>query len=152
MKEITKIKLIFENLETCNINANEIGFIGISGIHENISRIASNSIANLKVAKHVFIEILKDKGLRENSEEDTVYSYTSLYERINFNDITSIELYYKDGTIDEIYPKYKETPHFSNKNQNTKIESNNHLYITISEKYKSFRDKFGEDYDIYIAN
>lgn len=150
MKEIKEIKVIFENLETCNISSDEIGFIGFNNIKEDISRIADNCIANLKVAENAFIEIIKDRPI--NDKDDYSYQSTSLFNRIkNFNDITSFEIHYKDGSEEDIYVKYEETPSFSNKLQHSTIEKNNHLYIVISKKYKSFRDYFGEDFDEYIA-
>lgn len=153
MKDIEKIRLVFENLETCYIDAEEIGFICVDDIQENIHRIACNSIANLKTAKNIFIELLIDRPINlEGDDNDNSYQNTSLFKRIeNYNDITSIEVYYKDGTTDEIYPTYKETASFSNEYQHSIIEKNNQLYIVISKQFQSFRDKFGEDFNEHIA-
>ena len=135
MKIIRKLTIIFENCESITFSENEIGNLTVAEISEEIRRIASNCLANVKTAKIIQVEILP-LGNREFESLDTKQN---TFDRIKkYKDITALEFCYDSGEIETICVEYncdnpfEET--FENNNQKIEETETNSLLITISNK------------------
>ena len=110
-KKYRKIKLVFENCESVWFPAKAIEHFCISGITKTISQI------NWGAKEKFFDEQLHCDGISivlNNTANDKNYcssrffSENTIFDRIRrFNDITSVNLFYKDGSFDTFFVPWK---------------------------------------------
>ncbi len=147
MLDITKITITYENCEVMDFMPEDFGTFLMADIHEEIHRIALNSIAKQKIAGTVAFEIF--------GEADTTYDSfgeeskdTKFARIIHWNDITAIDLTYDNGITEEYFVDYKEEIEGAlgspNVFQKTYVSGLGNLYIVIS-KEKNVRDMFPEE-------
>lgn len=131
MHTAKSIDITFENCETITLEPKDIGFFSIENIAEYISRDSINSISKYKKSNLVIIEIFASKINSEYFPFDIPSEKMLIKERFLYNDITSLEIYYSDGSSEEIFVEYNgnETNDF----QKTVIGNNGNLYIVISK-------------------
>lgn len=133
MQEVKEIILGFENCESMSLPYNFIGDFTVEGIHEEVCRVAINSICKLKIADTVVIELFKEadgKYYPLGFTEDA----TSKFERIKqCRDITSITVTYDDDSEDELLIRY-DADCIENFRQSVYESEFGNLYITISDK------------------
>ena len=115
LKNVVKIKLIFENGDTASINAEDIDIMEISGIYEIIKKapFENKPISKITVASKIMFvfnsEANKTFAWSEKPGYNRFHSFEmSLFDRISwFNDIVNIILFYDDDTIDLYYTEYE---------------------------------------------
>lgn len=137
--EVKKIHIVFENCEYVEIPVNVVAGFSITGIKTKIERIGLNCIAEMEIAKHVFMEIFPEANKLGRLYPDAKRS--NIIERITtYNDITSITLIYDDGHERTVYVDYDDDGEdylgAPNKNQMTYLHPKSGiLYISVSGKY-----------------
>ena len=155
---IEKIKLTFENCETADIPGWMIGEFLVSDIATEISRLGINYIGKMQIANSIVIEISRlintpFKGFGQYKED------YMLFDRIrDWNDITSIDIYYEREREDmpenfETYlVDYSERDDeigmlgASNMNQNTYLDVCGNLILGIGKT-----DRVKELVDFLVA-
>lgn len=144
MKDVKKIEIIFENCEYIEFTPKDFGIFLLDDITTSISRIACNSISELKHAKTVALEIFDTKldstynpfGIQDKAQ--TVKKRFALCD-----DITSIHITFVDDSKQEYYVEWGEDE-YTNEYQKTELGKNGNLYIVIG-KDKNISDFF-DDY------
>ena len=144
MRDVKKIEIIFENCEYIEFTPKDFGIFLLDDITTSISRIACNSISELKHAKTVALEIFDTKlnstynpfGIE--SESKTIKSRFALCD-----DITSIEITFADDSKQEYYVEWG-NDEYTNEHQKTELGENGNLYIVIG-KDKNISDYFDND-------
>lgn len=152
MKDVDKITLIFENCEEMKIPKHVIGHFLIDGLHESVSRIASNSISMMKQADTFAMEIMKKSDsipYYPFERKDKTDKMTMIGRISEYSNISAVELEYEDGTSDYIYVDYDEGDCMGvlgapNVNQTSRISANGHLYVVVSSE-ESVDDLFSRD-------
>ncbi len=112
MNRIKSLTLVFENIESIEIDGRHIGAFEINGIEKQISRIAVNAIIEHESCRRFFMELHPDAnkpyfpfGIKDWEEQESVF------DRIRkWRDITRIEF---DMCTDEVYYG-KEEPNETN--------------------------------------
>lgn len=136
MKNISHIKLVFDNCEEVRIDAKYIGTLAITGIKDEIVRVACNAICGIRVADEVAVEIFSEANRPFVSfGADTGMS---VFDRIlEWNDITHIDVVYVDGEDEYISVNYDEGLDegklgAQNILQTSKLSGLGNLYLVIS--------------------
>lgn len=116
MKDLIKLKIVFENCDTVTIDGNHIYNFNISNITERISFVANLLTNGVLMYKHAGYCQLT---LKWNDVKHLIVSLseTELEKRIEGNDITHYHLYLSDGSVLEIH-----TPWGDHEYTNTKEE------------------------------
>lgn len=99
--KVSSVLLIFENCDSVSFASNQIGNCQICNIHESISRIAMNAIADVETADEVFLEIAADANKEHvpfGIDTGIGLSKETVFDRIKQGDITQIVLSYEDGS------------------------------------------------------
>ena len=121
-KELKEIELVFESVNFCRIPTEYIESINLSGIKE--SQDDSDSFVE---EVHLVIKKEANGKTFTGDSENKVY-----FEDIKeYNDITSIELHYDNGTNKVMYVDYDGDE--ENELQRTKYDKDKNLVIEIGE-------------------
>lgn len=130
---IKKIEFILENCEVITIDGRFIGDFDLDNIKTKVSE-------KMTIAKDVAIEISSLANEETSSvilgivTNETFKPFDRLTEH---SDVTGIEVYFDDDTIEYYYVDYQEENGFlgaNNLNQHTYLSSLGNLYLVISEK------------------
>lgn len=104
--EVVSVSLVFENCESISFEPSAIGNFSMDGLHTGIGRVAVNSVSKHDFVDDVFLELYLDKGLSLHLfDKNTV---DVLRERLMHNDITSVNLTYRDGHDESYCVEYDE--------------------------------------------
>ena len=109
--DIKELNIIFENCEMMSFSKDDLEFLYMEEISDNIS-MQLNCVLHMKVAKHVVVGITQKAAKRRfpvfgNPEwQYTLHERLGLDEENHTQDIASFELVYTDGTIERIYPSW----------------------------------------------
>lgn len=145
MKKIEKIDIVFENCEVFTIKGKDINQLIIEDIHESISKIAINTIANQKIANSILLHISNDANEYVKEQGFQIHDEIpkGLMRIAEYNDITQICLYYNDATNETIYPSWVGDCEYSNEAQETYFiencenkELNGFLIVIVSNLNK----------------
>lgn len=147
MKHIKSIELIFENLDSFNIDQKYIGDFFLGECETQIKRNAVNTISRMEFANIVFFEIFKNGNEQYNEFDsgDLIYNFDRILE---YNDISSILIEYDDDTSESFFVDYSpENDEFGMPNikQFSVVSDFGHLYCLIAdkEKYKNELEELG---------
>ena len=141
MRRIDHFELIFENCESFEVSVNSVGVFHIDDIGTKIDRIAVNSISEMTIAGEIAIEFFKKADEEYNPFGFEDKSYSKLKRIRTYNDISSIKIFFTDGTDSYIYPVYNEKSDNSNDYQKTLVSNLGNVYVVIS-KDKNIEDFF----------
>ena len=133
--EIDRIELVLENCEVIIIDGKYIGAFYINNIKTNISRIAINSVQKYSTSGDILIEILKGGNVKYLPFNIEDYK-TTVFDRLTeANDITHVEVHWKDGSCDDIWVEYNDESHstFENTYQQSYLSEIGNLYISINK-------------------
>ena len=129
MKDVKKVDIILENTDYFSVPADKLLEFSIEDIKEKITRIGCNMIGKIRSSEKIIMLI--DRTANYVSE----ISKEKYFERIKeYNDITSIEVFYSDGTSEVIFATWSDEDEYKNSFQETYIDKD--LYITIGENVK----------------
>ena len=104
--EIKHVELVFENIDVISLDPNQIKWLNIEGINNNI---AFNGIQTIEqVSCDYFIIEIKDPKNIEHYEHGIDEFKTTAFGRICMNDLTHISITYTDGSDDYISIPYTE--------------------------------------------
>lgn len=155
MKEVQSVTLVLENCEFLTFDQKDIGHFWCDEITSTIARIACNAITRLDYCKEFFIQL-------RNTANQTYDSFGgpsehTTFERLHtFDDVTSVEVTYDDGSVDSCNVPWNEGNEYSNKFQTSFISDGGHLYLLISgtktvEELLKLQEsaRLCEDYDSY---
>lgn len=136
MKEVKSIRIIFENctasdkLSAGDMYKDNVKEIYLRNIQRNIASIACNSVAELLICDDM--KIILNPSANTYFDEFGERSELTLFDRIlHYNDIASIEVYFDDESVNEIYPCWNEENDYANSYQRAQIDENNCLKIEI---------------------
>lgn len=125
--QVKKIKLCFENLETCILKVNMFKYLTLSDIsvrkYINCSQYENGEMIENKVCNYFYIEINKE-GLKQKCWQKT------LEEKLKENNIASVVIYYDNNTEEEIYVKWGENDYI-NEYQKTTYTLDGNIRIEI---------------------
>lgn len=157
---IKQIDFVLENCEVISIPGYYIGFIDISDIKTNISRVACNCVMEMKVCNDFAVEIHRDanKPYYPFDIHDERQNYTVFDRFTSWKDITQIEITLTDNecyeeNFDEhlekhtIYLNWSGNNEYENAGQQCYINKSGDLYITVNENKKPMYEVFGEEID-----
>lgn len=138
-KKVSKIKLIFENISVCELDKTMFSQFFMSGI-KNSFLINCYQYGNGENEKRLSCEMfyieINLKGLKQLCSLENF----TLEERLKiYNDITSVEIYYDNGTVEAIYVPWNDENDFENKYQKNyfrKAYNNEENYIRIEIERK----------------
>lgn len=138
MKEVTGIRLCFENLETMEFKADEVGGFYLEDVQTSIKRLAVNSIGETTSCSEAYIELLPAAN-REHHPFGMVaeWNKSNTFKRIaDVDDIASVEVLYEDGTRQDVYVRWVDSSEGGevNKLQSSYLSKNGALYIYIGSK------------------
>ena len=138
MLSVSHVTLILENCESLTFKSEDIGCFFADGQERSINRVALNCIAEKTVAKRVFIEL----KAQANTPQKTFSSLgddkeTMPFDRLSAHlDITSLEVFYEDGTSQHVYVDFEPKNHeddSENEYQKIKFGKDGQLYIAIGQ-------------------
>ena len=130
--KVKKIILCFENCEICELTSNMFKYLMIQGIQTDIDincyQYENGEMHKMKTCKYFGITI-NELGL------NTILGWNkdTLRKRLNFNDITSIELVYSNNKKEKIYVPWCEYDDFTNKYQKNIETEDNGIEIRIEK-------------------
>lgn len=137
MNNVKSIEIVFDNMESARIEAENIGWLHIGDIKRCIQKIACNAINKMDSAEEVFIHL----HAKANDVKLSTFcpdGRPSIFDRIlNYPDITSIVFTYESGCTETIYTPLADDydENMTNKFQTNAInEKTGDLFIVISEK------------------
>lgn len=134
MRDVTKITIVFENCEYIDFVPQDFGTFLLDDITTSISRIACNSIAEMKHANTVALEIFDTKINTEYNPFDIENEKQKVINRFaQCDDITSIIVEFNDNTKESFYVAWGEDE-YVNEFQKTQLGKNGNLYIVISKE------------------
>lgn len=147
MNRVKKVEFIFENCESFEIESKYFGGFQVSDITTSVFRIACNSISKMTTAHTIAFEIFSEGNDQYNPFGNS--ENTRKFDRIEaWRDITSIVLFYDDGTHESYYVDYDEEVEGAlgaeNLNQHTYLSALGNLYIVIA-KGKDVFDFFDKE-------
>ena len=135
MKDIKKIELVFENCDYVEIQPEDI---------------ACNSISKYKVIDDMVI-ILTRNANKQYKPFGFIKNKEYIFDRITeWDDITSIDITYKDDTIDHITVTWTGNSDYNNDSQHSLLTPQGNLIIVIGnsvEDYLHKKDLTVEDID-----
>lgn len=141
MKEITKVEIVLENCETITIDAKYFSVFKISGIEEKYERLA-NIVAKYKKANCIEFVLHKDAN-KEYHPFGNWEDKTTVFARlIRHHDITQLNLFYEDDSIENIIVDYDEEPKkemvlgAENINMDTYYNKKGHLFLSVCKDKK----------------
>lgn len=145
MKNVTKVRIEFENCEDVTIPIQCFGDFYLGDIETRVRRVACNSICQYPIAHEVYFELFAEANTM-SSEYPEGFWDTNVLERIQvFDDITHLTLYFDDNSPAETYAvDYDdESPALGarNLNQKTYLSDLGNLYVVI-QKGKDIKDHF----------
>lgn len=147
--ELKYVDLILENCEVVKVDRKFIGDFHLGEINTSISRNASNSISKKVSCEEFIIQINRDM----NKEEHNQYTFSQIDQKTNpikrlmkFQDITAVEITYKDDSSEIIYIKWHLEDENNNRFQKSKLNNFGDLYIVISEN-QEFEDVYGDEFN-----
>ena len=113
-KRAESIELTFENLDYIHIPVEYFGEFRITGIRTTVERLAANAILQRTQVEQVEFELLAqvDAALSDMSRDLSFLpeERLSLLKRIeNRKDIACLDIYYDDGSSDQIYLPWEDT-------------------------------------------
>lgn len=131
MKTVTQIDITFENCDYTVIAAEYISDMYISDLEFEIVH-DGLSIWKKTYAKKIYLQF------PFKSNVPVLYSGSLFFDRVReWNDITSIEIYYDDNTSEVCFVDWEDNGLDENKNQMSKIVGND-LCIGICENVEPF--------------
>lgn len=141
MKEITKVEIVLENCETITIDAKYFSVFKISSIEEKYERLA-NIVAKYKKANCIEFVLHKDAN-KEYHPFGNWEDKTTVFARlIRHHDITQLNLFYEDDSIENIIVDYDEEPKkemvlgAENINMDTYYNKKGHLFLSVCKDKK----------------
>lgn len=150
MDEVRSIEIVFENCDCLTLKRNLLGGVYISGIHETIRRVASNSLCKFKSADEIVLEVLPEAAEQDYCPFGLEDEKAKKMKRLSqLNDITAVIIMYKNGSREYIYTDYDEGDQEGqlgapNINQKIYMSPGKHLYIVIA-RGKEISDYFTEE-------
>lgn len=141
MREIKRIRLGFENCEWMDFDATEIASIALEGITRNIRRYAINEISEMTLCSECFIELIPHANREHLPFGGDGCEATTTFKRImEFDDIVSVEVFYGDGSRENVHVPWDDATlgGENNLNQESYLSDLGALYIYISRR-KSLR-------------
>ena len=148
MKEVTKIRVGFENLEYMEFEVNEIASLLINNIVTQVQRFAINSVAEMFKCSEVFMELIPAANRKHCAFGVEDEHTTTTFQRIReYDDITSIEVFYDDGTSKDVYVPWEDASGGGevNKYQSSYYSDNGALYIYINKDQVNVRSMLDLD-------
>lgn len=146
MSSVKSIDIVLENCEVYTFPKEDIGYIELSDIREEIIRCACNSINKYKTIHCVNMELFDTHRRQEYCFDSNVVA--DVFERIaEGNDITQIHVKYEDDTEECYLVDYNELNEAlgaPNKYQQSYISDLGNLYIVINEK-EQIEDVFSKE-------
>lgn len=136
MKEVVSIDIILENCEVIRVNREHIGYFCMSDVKKSIVRIGVNSISDFLQCDELYIEICSKVNHPDSYVSTRQDNDILPFDRIlRYNDITSLDINYEDGSSECISVKWDEDSFYSNSYQTSKMnEFTGDLYIVVSDK------------------
>lgn len=145
MKNVKKIRFVFENCEYVELEAKYFGCFVVTDIEESVKRTSLNSIMQTKTANKVAFEIFKDaKNIEYTPFGNEKYKTDVLSRLAEGSDITQLKLKYDDNSSDTLFVDWNNENEFSNSYQKQHIDDYGTLYIVISKECDVF-DYFNKD-------
>ena len=134
MNKVNEVEFIFENCESLRLPSKYFKSFNLCDIRENVSRISLESIVRSKTAEIVYFEISKETKDMEYIPFGILKLKTNVFDKLSTsNDITSLILYYEDGTKELIFVKWSSENECKNSYQKNSISDSGNLYIAIFE-------------------
>ena len=101
---------------------------------------AINSIQKYSTSDDILIEILKDGDIEYLPFDIEDYKITVFSRLTEINDITHVEVYWKNGNCDNIWVEYNDESHrtFENTYQQSYLSEIGNLYISINKNEDIF--------------
>lgn len=141
MREVKNIRIGFENCEVMDFDVKEAASLLLDNITAMVQRFAINSVGEMTQCSEFFVELIPAAN-REHSPFGMDDKTTNFQRIREYDDITSVELFYDDGTSVEVYVPWEDatTGGEINKLQSSYLSENGALYIYISKDGKNVRD------------
>ena len=149
--KIKYLNLVFENLESVNIDGKYIVDFNCNDIKTSVSRIAVNSIEEMVTCKNFYFSVKKEGNKEFENLVNEVQG--DIFSRICYNDITSISFKLVDERTNEkkvyqMYVTYKDGLHDTNELQESFISKGGNLFVSVGES-KTFINRVKEDVSYY---
>ena len=146
---VNNITFTFVNGDCITIHGKYIGYFLVDDTHSSVQKLARNYVKKLDTAGTIALEIHKDANIiREEFGIEERRQQT--FDRLTYNDITSIEVEYSDEDAEKTeahtyYTNWVGDSAYENKAQSFHLSSSGNLYRVISEGEK-VNDIFTEEY------
>jgi|GEM_PF-21468 len=116
MKEIARMSISFENVETVHIAGSDVNFLLTEGLSTG-RLLTDNRLNEFTRAKSVSFILKPEANVKLSGDyaTDGVYSSTDVFTRIQeWNDITSITMLYTDGSEESVEVEWEGTDEINN--------------------------------------
>ena len=137
-KKYRQIELVFENCESVCFPAKAIEHFCISGITKTISQInwgAKEKFFDEQLHCSGISIVLNELANDKNYCSTNFFSERTIFDRIRrFNDITSVNLFYKDGNFDTFFLPWKGSDTDNELQKNQYNEDSKELTIKIGKQ------------------
>lgn len=139
---IKSITFNFENCDSLTIDGRYIGDFSVADINTKIEKVAMNSFLKMDTADTIFMVIRKDANYDRYPFDDERLSDNkeTVFKRLSYNDITSIDFKLVDPKIPpehcSYYVKWIGDSDCINAAQQVHVSSFGDLYLLISDKEK----------------
>lgn len=155
-RKIKQLDIVFENCEVFTLTPHMIELCSIDGIKNNIGvncfQYTDGEVYD-SISCEEFLLIINEKGMNQKGgfEFEALHN-PSLSERLDFNDITHIDIIYKDNTNDYIMVPWQDKDgneyyNILQHNIRTKLYGKEVLAVVIDQK-KLTKSQINEKYGI----
>ena len=134
LKNVKKIVIGFENVETMVFPADAVGHIYVDGLHTGIAGLVCESVGRYHHCDALALEIFSEGNTAYEPFGVTEPGVRKFDRLLKYHDVVDISIFYDDGTEDDVYVQYEEGERADeNILQKTWVSDLGNLYIVIGE-------------------
>ena len=138
MRKVVKIEIGLENVDVIEFPEKDIGHIQIKGIHSEIQTIGSGTALEFVSCTDFLLELKSDHEHHEFGMDNDSFKKSAFSRLSDCDDITSCELFYDDGTSEDIFVPWEDATPGGEVNvyQSSAFKENGSLCIYIGKNGK----------------
>lgn len=135
-QDVRFIQIVFENLDHITIPSHYFYDFTMKDIHTEVGRAAANAILKLSIAYTVMFDLMPEANKDAAGFEGDIHYLSlgemTLFQRLEFQDITHFKLIYADKTEEEFtVPWEDDEDEFHNRRQSASLDSEGRLRVQI---------------------
>lgn len=134
---LEKVDIVFENCEVISIPYSHIKYMGVENITSSLYKHFNNDKLD-EMLQSDYVKIILSKNANVECDGFPFKNSLTVFERLEWNDITHLDIFYKDYEDGQVKNKYiavnwDDTNEWKNTYQVTKVDKRGNLTATIGK-------------------